>query len=121
MKNIMVKILFCASVLIWSPAKTSAQTLLSNMPNPNGDIYSILKVDSMIYFGGFFTSVDSTAHTGIACFNATTGALSNWNPIMTGNGVTTLTRIGNKLVAGGSFTAINGQTRYGICIFDLTT
>jgi hypothetical protein len=112
------RIIICTCLLCQT---AYSQSLLAGMPSPDGPVYSILKIDSMVYIGGFFSNVNGIPRSSIASFNATTGVLSSWNPSLTNYGVTSLTHIGNKLIAGGSFTGVNGQTRYGICIFDLTT
>ncbi|MEO8086930.1 MAG: T9SS type A sorting domain-containing protein [Bacteroidota bacterium] len=100
---------------------SSAQSLLTGMPTPDGSVYSFERDGNTIYIGGFFQNVNSIPHGSLARFDAITGTLDAWNPSVDANGVTCLANAGSKLIAGGSFTAINGQTRYGICMFDLVT
>jgi hypothetical protein len=107
-------------IVLLFAATTNAQSLLTGMPLPDGDVYAFEKMNSTIYFGGFFNNVNGSPRSHIASFNATTGALNSWNPVID-NGVTTITRVGTKLIAGGSFTSVDAQTRFGICMFDIAT
>ena len=113
-----IKLLVICLLLI---QHASAQTLLGGMPLPNGGLYAIEKIDSTVYIGGFFSQVSGMPRTDIASFNAATGVLNSWSPVVANNGVTTITRVGAKLIVGGSFSSVNSQMRYGIAMFDLAT
>ena len=109
-------ILFCLLRIQYA----NAQTLLTGMPLPNASVYAIEKVDSTVYIGGSFSQVNAIPRSSVAAFNASTGALNSWNPVVSG-GVTSITRVGPKLIIGGTFTSVNSQPRYGIGMFDLAT
>jgi|GEM_PF-3172771 len=96
-----------------------AQTLLTGMPLPNTDVYAFAKDGNTVYMGGIFSQVNSLPHGGLARFDAVTGTLDSWSPVMDQNGVTCLAVVGSKLIAGGYFNVMNGQPHYGICMFDL--
>ncbi len=65
-----------------------------------------------VYVGGFFQSVSGSLFQRkyIAAFNATTGAVTDFNPNANGK-VTALAVSGDVVYAGGSFTTIGGAGR----------
>jgi Concanavalin A-like lectin/glucanases superfamily len=108
----------------------------------NGTVWAIASHNGIVYVGGGFTSVrppgaapgnGEVARTGLAAFNASTGALiTSFNPKFTGVpscssnspcGITAL-RVspdGATLYVGGSFTGVNGSFRNFAAAFSTAT
>lgn len=77
------------------------------------DVYSVEKIGSTIYAGGFFDNVNSGAETrtNFAAFNATTGVVTDLDLVF--DSVVydmTIDPISGNLYLGGSFSMINGST-----------
>ncbi|HZG54317.1 MAG TPA: Ig-like domain-containing protein, partial [Pyrinomonadaceae bacterium] len=88
----------------------------------------LLAVNSTIYVGGGFThaggegSVPATAsqtRTGLAAYDASTGALTSWNPV-TGGKVTAFALNGTSLFVGSS-PATTGVERKHLAAIDINT
>lgn len=75
-----------------------------------------------VYAGGTFTLSNGSNGTRglLAAMDATTGALTQWNPLPNGS-VSALLVVGNQLFVGGGFLRIAGQPRNSVAAFDLTT
>ncbi|HXP20741.1 MAG TPA: LamG-like jellyroll fold domain-containing protein [Streptosporangiaceae bacterium] len=108
----------------------------------NGTVWSITSANGVVYVGGGFTSVrppgdplgtGEVARTGLAAFNASTGALiTTFDPVLSGIpscsanspcGVTALavSPDGSTLYVGGSFTGVNGSYRGYLAAFSTST
>src|SRR6185436_6602969 len=96
------------------------QSVLPGMPAPNSNVWAILRIGNTVYIGGTFSSVGGSPRFGVASFDATTGALTNWNPNINGP-VYSIAAAGGKLIVGGEFDSVNFQPKRGICMFDLAT
>jgi len=88
-----------------------------------------------VYAGGYFTKVGGLARNWLAAVDATTGAITSWNPgirdglwapggpynYSSGMEVRSLVVLGDKVVAGGSFTNVAGMTYNGLAAVDAST
>lgn len=100
-------------------------------PNANSDEDSNYAVaclavsGSRVYVGGFFTKIGSQTRRGMAAVDAATGALTDWNPNVTGSsgfpGVLALAVSGSRVYAGGDFNFIGGKARNGLAALDAST
>src|SRR5436190_24166987 len=100
-KTLLRNTFFFFTLVLLTPMKQNAQTLLNNMPVPLGSVYALERDGNTIYMGGFFTDVNSIPHKGLARFDASTGALDSWTADIDNNGVTCIAIAGNKIIAGG--------------------
>jgi hypothetical protein len=89
---------------------------------PNGWPLALAVGGSTVYAGGTFTLSNGGNGTRqyLAAIDATTGALTPWNPAPDG-AINALAISGDDLYVGGSFSTIAGQTRNKVAAFDLTT
>ncbi len=107
-------------------------------PNPNGNIYSMVSNNGLLYVGGAFDSIDSQPRTSLAAIDANTGSVQNWNPEIhfdnyhagyTGPDryVSDLLLVNNNLYVAGEYqmstNSLNdgGRGIYGLSRFDITT
>jgi len=85
-------------------------------------INTLVKSGSILYFGGYFQSVNGTTRNSAAAINLTNNILTGWNPNVDVNGyINVLTISGSTVYAGGSFSAIGGQARTHVAALDATT
>ena len=89
---------------------TATCALLSWAPAANGNVLALAVQGGVVYAGGDFTAIGSTARSRLAAFTATTGALQAFNPAPN-NQVRALTASSSTLFAGGTFTSVNGTSR----------
>ncbi|MGN6379116.1 MAG: outer membrane protein assembly factor BamB family protein [Gaiellales bacterium] len=121
-----------AVVALAAPASAQAAVVGSH-PVPgyqtNGRVNAILFFNGNIYIGGKFTSVrpaGAPAGTGevtrdhVAAFDATTGALLNWNPNASAT-VSALAGAGSTVYIGGSFAKLGNATRSRLGAVDATS
>lgn len=87
----------------------------------SGDVYSLDRNGNTLYLGGNFSSVNSTGRSNIAAVNATSGALSGWDPSADAAVESILFDGSSTVYAAGAFTSIGGQTRTGIAALDSGT
>ena len=76
----------------------------------NGSVYALAVSEGVVYAGGYFASVGGQVRNYIAAIDASTGALTSWNP-NANDEVYALAVGGGVVYAGGSFTTIGEQTR----------
>jgi hypothetical protein len=78
---------------------------------------------STVYVGGMFTQVNGTTpRVNAAAFDATSGAVTPFDPSPDVNGlVNVIARQGNRVVAGGTFRSLGGVTRHNLAAIDLAT
>ena len=105
-----------------------SSTAASFTPNiDNGIVYAINQVGATVFNGGSFTSVtpvggSSVGRTYILGFDATTGALSGFAPVLNGTvyaiwpGPTSGT-----VYVGGQFSTVNGVKSKGITLLNAST
>jgi hypothetical protein len=83
-------------------------------PGPgNGAVVSALTLsedNTRVYFGGTFDRVKDQVRNNLAAVDATTGALTGWDPNATG-AVSSLTASGSLVYAGGTFTNLGATPR----------
>ncbi len=77
-----VKTFYFLVLIIFFTANLSAQTLDTNLPQPNMTVSAVAydAGSNTIYLGGTFTQVGGTACNHNAAIDASTGALKSWNP-----------------------------------------
>jgi hypothetical protein len=96
------------------------QAVVNDLSVTNGTVYAIAYSGSTIYIGGDFTTVGGETRNRIAAIDASTGAVTSWNP-GADDAVTTLAVSGSTVYAGGHFTTIGGQARNYIAALDAST
>jgi len=74
----------------------------------------------MVYVSGFFSTIAGQSRFRLAALDATTGAVTAWNPGITGL-INQFAVAGNTIYVGGFFTTIGGQTRKNIAALDAIT
>lgn len=84
------------------------------------EVLTMAHVDGVIYVGGRFTQFLGQPRERLAAFDATSGALLDWNP-GADKVVSALAYQGGTLYAGGSFEQINGESRHHIAAFDIAS
>jgi gliding motility-associated-like protein len=85
-------------------------------------INTLVKSGNILYFGGYFQSVNGTTRNSAAAINLTNNTLTGWDPNVDVNGgINVLTVSGSTVYAGGSFTNIGGQPRTYVAALDATT
>jgi len=85
-------------------------------------IGALAKSGNILYFGGYFQSVNGTTRNSAAAINLTNNTLTSWNPNVDVNGyIGVLTVSGSTVYAGGAFSNIGGQARTHIAALDATT
>lgn len=102
------------------PPSTSWQT--------NGTVRVITFSGNVMYVGGQFTSVrppgappgsGEVTRQNVAAFNATTGAVLNWNPGANGT-VRAIAAVSTRVYLGGTFTSVGGRARSNIAAVSTT-
>jgi putative pyrroloquinoline-quinone binding quinoprotein/dockerin type I repeat protein len=91
-----------------------------NPPIPNNTVSALVVSGNTVYVGGSFSSIGGQTRNSIGALDATTGALTAWNP-NANIGVFALAVSNNIVYAGGGFTTIGGQSRNRIAALDATT
>ncbi|WP_199424896.1 LamG domain-containing protein [Actinotalea solisilvae] len=101
---------------------TTGALIASFNPNINGQVRDLaLSPDgTTLYAAGQFTSVNGQTRYRTAAFNAATGALTSWRPVVN----STVAAIGvssTQVFLGGSFTSVNSQPRAKVAAVSTTT
>ena len=114
-----------------------AQAALSPIPDKtwmtNGNVYSEVEWDNVVYIGGEFTRVSKCPPESscpkqtvqvkdVAAFDASTGAaLPSFSPRIQGTGaiVYALAVLGGRLFIGGQFAAVNRVSHRNFAVLDL--
>jgi hypothetical protein len=95
-----------ASLATWNPNVTEAvYALAMSSTDPNA-----------VFAGGTFTGINSQTRTRLAALDATTGALTTWNPVISGTTavVSSLAATATEVYVGGTlFSTVGGLTRNG--------
>ena len=92
-------------------------------PNPSGDVPYVRALavsGSIVYVGGYFSSIGGQTRQGLAALDAATGNATAWNPSPSW-GILALAVSGPLVYAGGDFTSIGGQPRNDIAALDAST
>jgi WD40 repeat protein len=94
-------------------------------PSTDGPVYSLARSGSTVYAGGFFATASGQPRKKAAAFDATTGALTSWNPTVMDpsgdGGVYALAVSGSTVYLGGQFTTVQGALRTHVAAVDATT
>lgn len=104
-----------AAISSWKPAVTSSASSLS--------VRSLAVKNGQVYIGGNFTAVDGQPRQNLAAVNATTGAVSAFNPTV-GDGTSFVYSIlpgTSKVYIGGKFARVGGTGRGNIAAVNPTT
>jgi hypothetical protein len=103
----------------WDPGVEDVEYVItSGMVNPIHTVSALALDGDMLYIGGRFEVVGGQPHQAIVAVNASTGAVSPWNPHADGM-VTALVADRGMLFVGGSFSAMAGQPRSRLAAFRL--
>lgn len=100
-----------------------ADKTIDELPVPvNGYISTLAKSGTILYFGGYFQTVNGTTRNSAAAINLTNNTVTGWNPNVDVNGgINVLTVSGSTVYAGGSFSNIGGQPRTYVAALNATT
>src|SRR5699024_1251138 len=85
-------------------------------PTANTTVQDIVATNSTVYVVGEFSNIGGVPRPGIAALSASSGAVLDFNPLLTGGygaRSVVLSPDASKLVVAGSFTAPNGSTDPG--------
>ena len=74
-----------------------------------------------LYVAGDFAAMDGVTRNKAAALDLTTGALTAWNPDVSGPSVRDMVVVGNTMVLGGDFSSVGGVTRNSLAAVDLMT
>lgn len=109
------------SVSSWDPD--------ANFSAVPGAVHAIACLNDTIYLGGFFGNLGSSVRHNLAAVSASSGALLDWAPEVTGPNdrywgdpyVDALAVQGTSLLVAGHFAGVSGQPRDGIAAVDRAT
>ncbi|WP_158604491.1 PKD domain-containing protein [Nocardioides mangrovicus] len=90
----------------------------------DGAVWSAAQVGDVMVIGGSFTSVGGTARSGIAAFNATTGAISStFAPALSGGQVYSVLPgpDTSSVYVAGDFTSVNGKAVKYLTLLNVST
>jgi hypothetical protein len=88
----------------------------------SADVRAIVVNEELVYMGGFFGTVGGELRRYLAAVDATTGALTPWNPDPAGpGGVKAIVLRGGTVYFGGGFTSVGGHLRSRIAAVDAVT
>jgi hypothetical protein len=78
-------------------------------------VRALAHIGTRLFVAGTFDAVGGAQRRGLAAVDATSGAVTSWNPNPDQNGfpgsISSLTAAGDTLYAGGQFSSIGGQPR----------
>ena len=87
-------------------------------PNPNSEVAALAiseSTETIVYVGGFFTSIGGQTRNKIAALNASDGTATSWDPDPTASAnVLSLAISGSTIYAGGNFSSMHGVPRKNI-------
>ena len=87
-------------------------------PNPNSEVAALAiseSTGSIVYVGGFFTTIGGQTRNKIAALNASDGAATSWDPDPTASAnVLALAISGSTIYAGGNFSSMHGVPRKNV-------
>ncbi|WP_209451999.1 two-component regulator propeller domain-containing protein [Leptospira ryugenii] len=92
--------------------------------NLSSELYSLLRVDNRVFFGGGFQKVNGETKPMLAAWNIKERKLDPWNgnfAITGSNFVTGLYQADGQLYAGGNFATVGGETHTNVVKFNLET
>ncbi|MGA1016997.1 MAG: hypothetical protein ACO3YY_03260, partial [Phycisphaerales bacterium] len=81
-------------------------------PNLNSEGESLALDGTTLYVGGLFTTASGQTRNNLAAYDTTTGALTSWDPNVSGNTVKSIAVEGSTVYVGGRFTGVGGQSRF---------
>jgi hypothetical protein len=106
-------------------SKTFDATNMAMSSSTGHGVFDLATWNNHWLVGGKFTSIGSQTRTHLALVDATSYAVTSWNPVIAQTGTLTpvhaLHVAGNTLYVGGNFTSASGQARANAAAYDLTT
>ncbi len=98
-------LILSVSTAAWAvPSETPQDTV-----DPNGRVHAVVQVGGTIYIGGDFTAVDGTARNHLAAIDASTGALTSWNPGASARVRALEAGANGSVYAGGDFAMVGAS------------
>ena len=91
-------------------------------PTANGVVRAVAEdqVNGLLYMVGNFTTVGGQPRNRAACIDVNTGALTPWDPNVTGQ-VWSIALSGTSVYLGGDITDVGGNARTNIAEVNATT
>lgn len=116
--------LFLAVLLTGMFSRLSAQGpyVQNYFPTANGVIRAVAEdqVNGLLYIVGNFTTISGQPRNRAACININTGALTSWNPNVTGQ-VWSIALSGSSVYLGGDISDVGGNARSFVAEVDAAT
>lgn len=101
-------------LLPWNPGVQSGN-------GNSGEVLTLAADGSRIYVGGWFSFCGGQPREGIACVDANTAAVTDWDPGVDGSVALAVVPHGGVVFVGGAFSTLGGQPRGGLAEIDATT
>lgn len=99
--------------------------ITSFRPFVNSKVNAVVPTANVVYLGGWFSAVNSSARTKAGAVSASDGSTMPWNPAVSGGDVIALALSpdASRMVLGGNFTSVNGSSNpgYGLASVDTGT
>ncbi len=96
--------------------------------NPNPETGQVISVKAIalsantVYIGGEFDTIGSTARHSLAAIDASTAAVTDWNPNPVYTSIISALAVsGNTVYVGGNFSDMGGQNRGNLAALDAAT
>ena len=90
-------------------------------PSAGAAVWALARSGTRVYIGGDFIALGGQPRKRVAAVDATTGALSSWNPGIDGSTVRDLLVSGGTVYVAGAFTKAGGQPRANLAAIDAAT
>lgn len=119
-----------------APVEPRTSSVVTAVPLPtaqidSGVVWAVKAAGNTVYAGGKFTAArpagakageNTVARSNLLAFNLTTGALTDFAPVVNGQvKALAVTPDGKRLYVGGTFSQVDGKTRWSIAAFDTAT
>jgi outer membrane protein assembly factor BamB len=104
--------------LKFGQAKPSPQALSSVLVG--GGVSTLALQSGRLLVGGSFLGTGGVKRAGLAAFNARTGSLLPWSPLVRGGKVRALAGSSRALYVGGNFKGISGNPRIALAAFSVS-
>jgi hypothetical protein len=92
------------------------------VPNPDGNVYSLLATCGTVYAGGNFAEAGGKSRRRLASLDPQTGAATAWNPsVESGSAVRAIARDADVVYVGGNFAKVGGAQRQDLAALDASS